>query len=441
MISKMVKNESNTLRKLLVENLGPIEHAEILLEDFTAIIGPNSSGKTYLTNILDRMLDYSNSLAFVISGYVFNAIGSLMLEKKDENIQTTFEGTKFSDSVIEEIIEYIIERADDILKDSVPPDVHHSYFNIAPLPSPLPEIFQYFQGEPKDLIKFGKDHAKILANMEQCGVEIEIWKDREPDVKISLHKDFLYNFIKGFKGTYSGVNGAGSFGSNYYIGGNQVLIPTERISVLVSLPNILDDLAKERGRQFILHRQAKLPQVSQTKQSLLEFLSNYLRALQDITANKVGFSDAASDLIMGQIVVDERLPTLIQYKIQGNILPLHLVSSGALQLIPLIILAESTSNDFLLIEEPEINLHANKQVEVAKYLWGIAVEKRKRLFLSTHSDYLLMQLAHLSAKSKDISLKVYLLNEGKTTPLNIDENGEIEEISTIGNVLNDLLLR
>jgi hypothetical protein len=51
-----------------------------------------------------------------------------------------------------------------------------------------------------------------------------------------------------------------------------------------------------------------------------------------------------------------------------------------------------------------------------------------------------MRLAHLSKDNKSKILRVYLLNEGHTSPLNINEKGEIEEIETIGRVMNKLLL-
>lgn len=74
-------------------------------------------------------------------------------------------------------------------------------------------------------------------------------------------------------------------------------------------------------------------------------------------------------------------------------------------------------------------------------MWGLVKEKNKTVFVSTHSDYFLMRLARLSKDNKKKSLKVYLLNEGITTPLTVDKNGNIEETPTIGKVLNRLLLK
>lgn len=143
---------------------------------------------------------------------------------------------------------------------------------------------------------------------------------------------------------------------------SKVLVPTERISVLVTMPNIIAELAVVRGIQSLL---PSVPQerTSSIKQPLADFLSNYLNALQ--FSLKGGLSREAAELIMGNILWNPSVPAFLDYKQGEESIPLSLIASGTMQLIPLVILAESSLNSMLIIEEPEINLHANKQVEVA----------------------------------------------------------------------------
>jgi len=271
-------------------------------------------------------------------------------------------------------------------------------------------------------------------------INISISHDKGLSVDFLPYRDFLVNYVKGFTVNFMG-RGGGSYGSSFQFQQlRSVLIPTERLSVLVTMPNIIEDLAKSRGLQFLFPIPSQGQPSQAGKPSLIEFMSNYLGAIQFITTSKRGISKNASDLVMGNLTLDFKLPYFINFSLGENSLPLNLISSGTLQLIPLVVLAESDLNNALLIEEPEINLHANKQVEVAEYLWKLVEGKNKTVLVSTHSDYFVMKLAHLSKDNKSKTLRVYLLNEGRTRPLNIDKSGEIEEIETIGEVLNKLLL-
>jgi ABC-type lipoprotein export system ATPase subunit len=415
--------------RLLIEDFGPIEKADIELGDFTAIIGPNSSGKTFITNLVDRLMAFSSTThMFIISNIVFRAVEEILVKKENRGYPISINMSEYPEDNINQIVDYVIEKLRKI--------GNQQNFGFGNVDS---QLFGYFQTDPKNLIRFGKDRAKITAYFEQMQINIIISHDKGLSVDFLPNRDFLINYVKGFTVNFIG-RGGGSYGSSFRFQQlRSVLIPTERLSVLVTMPNIIEDLAKSRGLQNLLPILPQDQPSQASKLSLIEFMSNYLGAIQFITASKKEISKNASDLIMGNLTLDFKLPFFINFRIGENSLPLHLISSGTLQLIPLVVLAESDLNA-LLIEEPEINLHANKQVEVAEYLWNLVKEKNKTVLVSTHSDYFVMRLAHLSKDNKDKILRVYLLNEGHTRLLSINKRGEIEEIETIGEVINKLLL-
>ncbi len=417
--------------KLFVENFGPIEKADIEIGDFTVIIGPNSSGKTFLTLLADRMIAAaSESFSFSVPNSVFNAIDEIIVKGEDKGYPININMSEYPKETVDQIVDYVMNNLNKI----------GVWQNLDFGTSFAQKIFQYFQTDPNNLIRFGSDHARIMAYFEHMEIDITIPKQGSPKVEFQLNTEFLSKYVKQFTANFVG-RGSGGYGSSYFpVGFRNVLIPTERISVLVTLPNIIEDLAKFRGLQnfFPVSSQA---QQQQGKLSLIDFVANYLNAIQNLTASKKEISKNASDLIMGSLTLGLNLPPFyINFRAGENSIPLNLISSGTLQLIPLIVMAESNRNNILLIEEPEINLHANKQVEVAEYLWNLVEERDNSIFTSTHSDYLVMRLAHLSKGNKKKNLRVYLLNEGHTKPLKIDKNGEIEEIKTIGSVMNKLLL-
>ena len=427
--NKLKPTNKKTVR-LLIEDFGPIEKADIELGDFTAIIGPNSSGKTFIIDLVDRLMVFaSNTYMFSISNSVFMAVEEILVKKENKGYPINIIMSEYPKENINQVVDYVIENLGKIGNQ---PNVG--------LGTVFGQLFRYFQTDPKNLIRFGRNQARITAYFEQMEINITISQDKEPSIEFLPHRDFLINYVKGFTVNFMG-SGGGSYGSSFQSQQlRSVLIPTERLSVLVTMPNIIEDLAKSRGLQYLLPILPQSQPSQASKISLIEFMSNYLGAIQFITTRKKEISKNASDLIMGNLTLDFNLPFFIDFRLGENSLPLQLISSGTLQLIPLVILAESDLNNALLIEEPEINLHANKQVEIAEYLWNIVEERNKTVLVSTHSDYFVMRLAHLSKDNKSKILRAYLLNEGHIKPLNINKNGEIEEIETIGRVMNKLLL-
>ena len=416
--------------EILVEDFGPIERADIKLGDFTAIIGPNSSGKTFLINVVDKLMNFvSTAYSFAVPNSVFRAVEALIIKEENRGYPINIIMSEYPEDQVTMVVDHVVSEL--VRRGS---QQNNGTWNI------YPPFFQYFQIDAKNLIRFGKDQARINARFELMEIDIVVPQNKESSIVLSPDREFITKYVKGFRANFVG-RGSASFGSSFRSQQLQsVLIPTERLSVLVTLPNIIEDLAKSRGLQslFPILQQGQQRQV--TNPSLMDFLSKYLSAIQSITLTKTKISKDASDLIMGNLTLDVSLPYFINFISGGNTLPLNLVSSGTLQLIPLVVLAESNLNSFLLIEEPEINLHANKQVEVAEYLWKLVEERDKTILVSTHSDYFVMKLAHLSKDNRNKVLRVYLLNEGHTSPLKISKKGEIEEIKTIGEVMNKLLL-
>lgn len=110
---------------------------------------------------------------------------------------------------------------------------------------------------------------------------------------------------------------------------------------------------------------------------------------------------------------------------------------------------QAQRGDFLLIDEPELNLHPDNQRKVARFL-ARAVHRGFRILISTHSDYVLRELSHLLmlgrgdkrarrlVKELDYpedalltpqDVGVYLFQEGTAKELPVSEDGF--EVNTI----------
>ncbi len=110
---------------------------------------------------------------------------------------------------------------------------------------------------------------------------------------------------------------------------------------------------------------------------------------------------------------------------------------------------QARTGDFLLIDEPELNLHPDNQRKVARFL-ARAVHRGFQVLISTHSDYVLRELNHLlmlgrtderarrlardlgypeDALLQPEDVGVYLFQDGTATELPVSEEGF--EVKTI----------
>lgn len=110
-------------------------------------------------------------------------------------------------------------------------------------------------------------------------------------------------------------------------------------------------------------------------------------------------------------------------------------------------------NDFLIIDEPELNLHPDSQRKLARIL-AKAVRRGFKLMMSTHSDYIIRELNHMIMLSKlspeaarelgydpecalaPDSVGVYLFNDHTATSVPVTETGF--SIQTIDDQINAL---
>ncbi|MFS8067271.1 MAG: AAA family ATPase [Byssovorax sp.] len=139
----------------------------------------------------------------------------------------------------------------------------------------------------------------------------------------------------------------------------------------------------------------------------------------------------------------------------GQHLGVHLTASVVKSLSSLVFYFrhQARPNDFLIIDEPELNLHPDSQRKLARILAKV-VKRGFKLMISTHSDYIIRELNHMIMLSKlspeaarelgydpESSLNpddvgVYLFNEHTAKPVTVTETGF--SIQTIDDQINAL---
>ena len=403
--------------KVRVTNFGPIEDAEFELGDVTVVIGPNASGKSFLSYML-----YSVLTARPLGGP----------EDLKELPVGEVELRPYLDAVNK-----VLSRA---LRES------------------FEGLFGVRYGE---LITIGRGESRITFTDEGVGsLDITLGEEFKAEVRPDKDVGLFINFVE-VKDVRSGIvdvkiarTDAGGYRVDVYYGtellSGSEAVEAEKRRVLAStlsqlvlglffrgfIPAVLlpaeRDLVMSNLSGYITTyiSGGKLSDASD-KPVIRDFVRSLVSAMRLLRGE---------ELSIGSLNIKYKVvePFVLEVYEKGERIPLPLLSSGYAQVLSIHILSRFGKS--VIIEEPELNLHAGAQVKVADLLYDLVEKEDKRLFLTTHSDIFAVQMAinHVKrGKSKGKTLKIYLLNEGKMEELAYTERGDIESIPTITDVIRE----
>jgi predicted ATPase len=388
--------------KIKLWNLGSIKEAEVDLRPLTVIIGPNNSNKTYIAysiyglwiNQLDSLyfsreilekIEFTNQAdhwSLKIDRRFYDVISEIVQKSASE-----FSGIKlqsfFQDSSgkIFEKTKFSIEISEDDIKTAIEKVLAH--------------IIEYRQS----LASFG------IKKIERSDNNNEILFYPEKEAEIYDYKNMvLLDFVAGVV-TFSFSDA--------------LPLPAERnvfINTYKVLANRRYKLLKENQRELLIqgriNRDKQLELLKeqgdirypQPVEDFLDFLTDIeLENKPDpIAKNKNDFQKLADQI--EKYIQNNNKTIFKKTKIGGREIKvsvkrsleidLYNASSSIKQLAPLLLYLRyrAKSGDFLVIDEPEMNLHPESQVKLLESL-AILVNLGVRILLTTHSPYL---MAHLN---------------------------------------------
>jgi len=368
------------VRRLVVENVGPVRFAELELPRVSVVVGGNGSGKTTLATI---------------------------------HYLTLF------------------QEAPEVVKDVVSLEVGEGYVEVD-LREHLDVVCGYvkelirrlFQTEPGHLISQGEASAAI--RVETGGVRLEVALERGGSVACDLAGAAARRFEVKVVETGPGplvvgwgrdrVEVVGRLGGRVDVPGavyavlRQVFgegwvpaafLPTERLAVVALMP--------------LLQREIWAFPPAPYKPLIFDFL-------------RWTPPGEYEEPLLGLRFKVERPGRIVGVVHKGEEIPPSLVASGSAQFAAVAMAASSPGVASLIIEEPELNLHVDAQLKAAEYLASLS----HRLFITTHSDLFAIALVHhLKRRGRLGEVKIYELVRGKTSEVPIDERGAVGEFKTI----------
>jgi hypothetical protein len=456
-----MKKIKNPLNKLTIHGIGPIADVEIEIGDMTIIVGPNNAGKTFLSVLLYTLLSVLTPVQEIEIIRMYGHIHSFTsLEPKTINKKLIDKVQRIISDILNESTK---KDSITIQKDKVR-TLNELYFNgykqelAKRIAMNLKKNFGI--ENLKELLKWGEEKASIVMEFKAFKLYISITNSEELKVDLvpssnQKYSELLLEFSRDEKHIYSQnqskqpetIKLPSQFRDKRFL--SQILreillnryneeasteivpsiVPVERIAVITVFYDLLDLYIKSIGARRVLPM--NISEKWKDKPIVLQFMEELISASRDKGKTKTNLQ-----MIEGSYAVDTENYFTINYSKEGHPISLPLISSSVAQIIPLDIVASNKTYNFNIIEEPELNLHANRQIDMAQYLYGL----ESQTFITTHSDILIQQLALLCKSEKKNNslriLKIYLLSDGIIEPVPIHENGMVERIRTISDAIN-----
>ncbi len=365
--------------KIEFKNLGPLESGEFELRDFTLFCGKNNTGKTYVNYLIYAILE------------------TLQNFKTDFNLNIDTllkEGTQSID-----IIEIFDDNFDRVLKE-ISKSVKENLYTIFNCKK---EFFKdvYLKIElnkeekKKKLLNWeyskpvtrGQEKIKVMDIMKEKGKKEVTFIYLENELSEEIMRNILKNYLNDFLYTCIIQEGRKKY-----------MLPTERNGLNI----FYNELLKKRSdfvENIEINSEEKLELSSYSKpvKDYLEILTQLdildKKNTDDKNIMKIA-EEMEKEIIKGKYRIDKN--KIIYQTENEKELDLYLASSTVKTIFGIIFYLRHLikKGDYLIIDEPELNLHPENQIKIARLLARMA-KSGVRVIISTHSDYISKELSNL----------------------------------------------
>ncbi|MFS7421258.1 AAA family ATPase [Carnobacterium maltaromaticum] len=396
-----------------IEKLGPITEGELKLNNMTVFIGESGSGKTYMSYVI-----------YAIHKHIENEITKLKLVN-DENFQELLENKELIID-IDAIIKQVYKSAEKSFQEKQK-QILGSTFNSPSkmfeetkldidyndFPGLKVRFLKFFFLDSLPEVFFKLDDAVHLLSAQIKDNEVYISLNPIKMGELPLNRRFMDN-KKVLKNTLNRLL------NQCFTMNRLVYIPAERVGLHVFRGELnkgrLDDFAdlslnSSQYREKFERDNINIPTYPEPISSYLNNLNQWFSWSK--LNYKLEFSEdfridsIVNELLNGKFEINDKEDVFfrerfgkVRYKSQK--IPLQISSSTLKSLFGLDLYLKTgliQSGEYLVIDEPELNLHVKSQKILASLLYKL-MENGIYVILSTHSDYLVRELVNLELKNQ-----------------------------------------
>ncbi len=390
--------------KLTIDNLGKIQHSELVLNKLTILVGDNNSGKTYITysiyGLLKNWTDFINYASFRNIENRLKSEGQITL-KKEEIVEIV------SKSIVSESHDFQ-KRIRKLFNDK------EKIFSEAKVKLEFEKPTTFNDSEKK--INIGSNIA-FEGKLKNNTLSISYTKQADSEID-----NRLFNRVLG-----------DIFASLIFddIFPDPIIITAERLGISLFYKeldekrnSLVDGLQKLDDQEGAMHPFDIIMSMSAYYATPIRDHIAYTRNLDNIKkSNSLVDSNYSIDIIKEMLGAefnkenkqDIRFYTKNKKNNKFDI-PLYLASSSARCIVDIYFYLKhiAKEGDLLIIDEPESHLTLKNQRSMAKLIASL-INMKVHVFITTHSDFLVKELNNLILLSNDFGgKKEWLLNNKKS---------------------------
>ncbi len=375
--------------KVRLRNLGILKYAEFSLGDLTIICGKNNTGKTYAAYALYGFLkSWHNFISFPINN---KQIQSLLVE-----------GT------IKLELEQYFKAAADVLTGTCQEYSNQLDRIFAAKPGRFRNSEFQIQTEAIDIYKTELDGSivpgqePLLTFSKRKGSQEIIFtlsKKEEREIDPIFLKNAILQIV-------SRIIFADAFPNTFISSAERTGVAIFRRELNFARNRLLEEMVQTDEKIDPLELLFK---VYQSYPQPIEDNADFTRELEDIAKRESFISKEHpdilaefADIIGGDYIITEN--DQLDFIPTGSRIKLTMVESSSavrsLLDIGFYLRCLAKEGDLLIIDEPELNLHPENQRRIAK-LFARLINLKVKVFITTHSDYIVKELNTLIMLNKD----------------------------------------
>lgn len=398
--------------ELLIKNLGSIRNnnqAIDLTKKFYTFIGYNNSGKTLVSQLLWTIFNHDNIRKFSEN----TQIDSLLIDS-EKPIKKIMINQELIDEILNKFSQFIEKEVVNTynLDASIKETIIGS--NKLIFQADIKE-FKETEFQPTFLIsvegnndleylQISKDQGSLTINIKELNIPEKVFDQiprdlferAKPSKKLLIIYSIIRVLLSKTEDTFF-IPASRSFFPVFYqyiyeIERNKRSEYNRRLQELIE--NIDDD--SDTNRDIFKRLQEQLP-----KRSYTEPMNKVIESLYSLN-NKKKINSVYNSLIEkmiglmgGEITIsslESIAPIQFSFKFdESKDLPMYLASSSVNQLTILYLYLKywaKEKNNFLMIDEPEVNLHPENQIRLMDILVQFVTEHNNRVLITTHSPIL-----------------------------------------------------
>lgn len=375
-----------------VENFAKIEKAKVCINSYTILVGPNSSGKTYLMQLVQGM---NQRLENLVDKEGLKILKCKENRASDFKVGTGGGCTKYiiSQDNLFPFTEYLNgqldEKKEEIVKEVFGREVPIGRLYIELLLEEKEKyeiiLFNNIIGKRDSLDPFSRENFKdIEAYSEEFYLEGTLMKysvarqNGERIFHVALPKN--WEDIRMFKELWRGVLGCRS-----------LFFPASRTGIMLLFreffANRTDELfSYQINRNKLVPNKDYYGELTQPIYQYLRFLQTYSEWRYRLQNYKDEIEFFEEKLIEGHITANKQNGFSFDSKTDHVSVPMYMASSMINEIAPFVLaLSSATMYNGFIIDEIEASLHPQKQLELVRFLNRLS-NRGIKLILSTHSD-------------------------------------------------------